>query len=57
MSTFCPLERRAMIAAAVIIADFFRQQAQPLARDHGMTYPVALDQLMTARLLALTGTW
>ncbi len=48
--TFVPLEREAMLRAVEIILAYFRATARPLARRHGLAYPVELERLMLARL-------
>ncbi len=54
--TYCPLEAKALINAAGHILRFYRELAQPLAQEHGLAYPTALDEIMTARLQALITT-
>jgi len=49
-ATFCPLERDAMLQAALVIARFYRELAPPLARAHGITYPADLERVMSERL-------
>jgi hypothetical protein len=49
-ATYVPLEPGAMLQAARVIVQFFREQAVPLARAHGIAYPVELDRMMSARL-------
>jgi predicted nucleotidyltransferase len=49
-ATCSPLERDAMLQAALAIVRFYREQAQPLAQAHGLTYPADLDRVMVARL-------
>lgn len=49
-STFCPLERQAMLRAAGLLVDLYRGLARPLAHQHGLPYSTALDAVMSARL-------
>lgn len=49
-STFCPMERSAMLQAALVIIRFYQELAPPLAHAHGITYPIALERLMYSRL-------
>ena len=49
-ATCCPLEPRAMLQAALVIVHCYQEVAPPLARTHGIPYPVALDRVMSARL-------
>ena len=48
--TFCPQERAAMLRAAHIIFQFYREQAMALASAHGVTYPTQLEWVMVERL-------
>lgn len=48
--TLCSLERGAMIRAAGLIVDFYRELASELAQTHGVTYPTDLDRMMAYRL-------
>jgi hypothetical protein len=49
-ATFCPLERDAMLQAALVIVCFYRELAPLLARTHGITYPADLERMMYGRL-------
>ena len=49
-TTFCPLEKAAMLQAALVILDFYRAVAPPLAQCHELAYPAGLEQVMVARL-------
>ena len=49
-TTFCPMERRAMLDAALVIVRFFREHAPRVAEAYGSEYPAALAQLMSDRL-------
>jgi len=49
-ATFCPLEQGAMLQAALVIVRFYQELAPPLARAHGIPYPIELDRMMYDRL-------
>ena len=49
-TTCCPLEPGAMLQAALVLVRFYREVAPLLARTHGLTYPAALDRVMSERL-------
>lgn len=49
-STYCPLEREAMLQAAHTILRFYREMARPLAQTHHIPYPAYLERVMVARL-------
>ena len=49
-ATFCPMERGAMLQAALVIVRFYQELAPPLARAHGITYPIELERVMFDRL-------
>lgn len=53
-STFCPMERDAMLKAAQVILQFYAETAQPLAQAHGLTYPSELAMVMLNRFNKLT---
>jgi predicted nucleotidyltransferase len=53
-TTFCPMEREAMLDAARVIVRFFREHAPRVADAYGSEYPAALAELMTDRLDALS---
>ena len=55
-ATFCPLERGAMLQAALVIVRFYRELAPVLARTHGIPYPDRLDAVMYERLGRLCET-
>jgi len=40
--TYCPMGRKAMYQAILVIISFYRELARPLARMHGLTYPAVL---------------
>jgi predicted nucleotidyltransferase len=48
--TFCPMERDAMLTAALDIVSFFREHAPRVAGAHGSEYPAELERLMCDRL-------
>jgi predicted nucleotidyltransferase len=48
--TFCPMERDAMLRAALDIVSFFRAQAPQVAGVYGCEYPAELERLMCDRL-------
>ena len=52
-TTYCPLERGAMLQAALAIVQFYQELAQPLTRTLGIAYPAALEQVMYDRLQKL----
>lgn len=52
--TYCPMERKAMYQAILVIISFYRELARPLASTHGLTYPAELDRLMVERLETLS---
>jgi predicted nucleotidyltransferase len=49
-ATFPPLEQNAMLQAALVIVDFYKELAPLLAQTHGITYPDGLERVMVARL-------
>jgi predicted nucleotidyltransferase len=49
-ATCCPLEPGAMLQAALVLVRFYREVVPLLARTHGLTYPAALDRVMSERL-------
>jgi predicted nucleotidyltransferase len=49
-ATFCPMERGAMLQAALVIVQFYRELAPPLAQAHGIMYPADLERVMSDRL-------
>jgi predicted nucleotidyltransferase len=48
--TFCPMERDAMLKAALDIVSFFREHAPRVAGAYGSKYPEELERLMCDRL-------
>lgn len=49
-TTFCPLERGAMLQAALVIVRFYQELAPPLARMYSIAYLADLARMMTDRL-------
>jgi hypothetical protein len=49
-ATCCPLERSAMLQAALVIARFYQELAVPLAQRYAIAYPTDLERMMSARL-------
>jgi hypothetical protein len=49
-ATFCLMERGAMLQAAIVIVRFYQELAPPLARAHGIPYPIELERVMYDRL-------
>jgi predicted nucleotidyltransferase len=52
-TTYCPLERDAMLQSALAIVRFYQELAPALARAHGIAYPAALERVMISRLRKL----
>ncbi len=52
-ATFCPLERDAMLQAALSIVRFYQELAPPLAQTHAIPYPADLARLLYDRLAQL----
>ncbi len=53
-STFCPMEREAMLEAGLAIVRFYKELAPGLTQTHGLTYPEDLQRVMCDRLERLT---
>ena len=49
-ATCCPLERSAMLQAALVIVRFYQELAVPLTRRYGIAYPTDLEQVLFDRL-------
>jgi hypothetical protein len=49
-ASFCPMDRDAMLQAALTIVRFYQELAPPLAQAHGLPYPADLARVMTDRL-------
>jgi predicted nucleotidyltransferase len=56
-ATFCPMERGAMLRAALVIVRFYQELAPPLAHTQGFSYPVDLARVMTGRLELLCSAY
>ena len=52
-ATFCPMERTAMLRAALTVVRFYRRMVPALAQAHGIPYPAELAQMMSERLQQL----
>jgi hypothetical protein len=52
-ATICPLEEKAMLQASLVLVRFYCELAPLLAQAHHITYPVALERVLGARLEAL----
>jgi len=55
--TFCPMERDAMLQAALTIVRFYQELAPYLAQAHGIPYPNDLARVMSDRLEILCNTY
>ena len=55
-ATCCPLERSAMLQAALVIVRFYQELAVPLTREYGIAYPADLERVMHDRLEKLLDT-
>jgi len=53
-TTFPPLEQSAMLQAALVIVDFYKELAPLLAQTHGIPYPDGLERVMVDRLEKLS---
>jgi predicted nucleotidyltransferase len=49
-TTYCPLEKAAMLQAVCVILDFYRDVAPSLAQAHDLVYSTELERIMVARL-------
>ena len=49
-TTFCPLQREAMLQAVQVIVRFYQELAPPLAQAHEIIYPADLARVMCDRL-------
>lgn len=52
-TTFCPMERAAMLQAALVLVRFYQELAPPLARAHAISYPADLARVIFDRLKRL----
>jgi predicted nucleotidyltransferase len=50
LTTFCPMERLAMLRAVGEIVNLYRERAPVVASAYGLTYPADLERLMCNRL-------
>lgn len=50
LTTFCPMEKSAMLRAVGEIVNVYRQRAPVVASVYGLTYPTELERLMCNRL-------
>jgi predicted nucleotidyltransferase len=50
VSTFCPMDKNAMLQSAQIIAQLYRENVRSLAARHGIAYPSKLERVMLGRL-------
>jgi len=50
VGTCCPMEYEAMLQAALVIFRFYQAVAPTLAKAHGITYQVGLEQMMISKL-------
>jgi len=53
ITTFCPLERKAMLQSAQVIFSFYAETARALAELHTLPYPESLERVMQMRLKSL----
>lgn len=49
-----PMEKESMQKAGLILAKFYKDLAEPLAREHGIEYPRQLEELMIGHLMKLS---
>jgi predicted nucleotidyltransferase len=54
-STFCPLDRVAMLEAGFTLVAFYREVATSLAKEYAIAYPDALGTVMVDRLKKVRG--
>ncbi len=52
--SFCPMERDAMLQAALTIVHFYQELAPTLSEAHGIPYPADLARIMSGRLEQLS---
>jgi hypothetical protein len=53
-TTFCPLEARAMLEAALVLVRFYQQVAPRLAAKYGIAYPADVERVLSKRLDVLS---
>jgi predicted nucleotidyltransferase len=56
-ASFCPMERPAMLQAALTIVRFYQEIAPSLAQEHDLPYPDELAQVMSRRLELVCNTY
>jgi hypothetical protein len=56
LPTFCPMERNAMLQAALIIVRYYQELAPSLAQAHDIPYPDDLARVISGRLELLSNT-
>src|SRR6266487_1503481 len=56
-TSFCLMERVAMLQAALTIVHFYQELAPPLAQAHGIPYPADLARVMSGRLELLSNAY
>lgn len=49
-ATFCRLEEKEILEAGLALVRYYREQAVPLAQEHGIIYPERLERVMVQRL-------
>lgn len=55
-TTYCRMDSKEMVQAAVTLVEYYRAQAVPLAREHSITYPEKLERVMVQRLEQVIST-
>jgi hypothetical protein len=55
--TFCPMEKEAMLRAALVIVRFYLEIAPALAQKHEVPYSHSLERVMMDRLKRLQDEW
>ena len=53
-STFCPMEKDAMLESSRIIFQFYKKTVSDLCQTHGIAYPQSLERVMLERLEKLS---
>jgi predicted nucleotidyltransferase len=49
-ATFCRMDEREILEAGFILVRYYKQQAVPLTKTHGIIYPKELERVMVRRL-------
>lgn len=49
-ATFCRMDEQELLAAGLALIWYYKEQAVPLAKAHGIIYPEALERVMIERL-------